>query len=139
MGIQPVKSFILNPPFQPGAAALPHGGAHFLIREHAIPFGPKSHRERDKTIQVGSLSKLLMQAPIHQNELAEAFQIQGSDSQGSTAFWIGCAPGMREASEMRGVSTDTADSRKRIRLGFAEMNVKKTGHLRFSLFLWGHA
>src|SRR5208282_6932555 len=89
MGTQPAKSFILNPPFQPGAAALPQGGAHFLLREVAIPFRPQPHRQRDKTRQVGSPSKLFVQAAILQNELAEAFQVLRCDSQGSTFFRYG--------------------------------------------------
>jgi hypothetical protein len=74
----------LNPLFQPGAAALPQCGAHFLVGEPTIPLHPQAHRQRDETIQVGSLSKLLVQAAVRQDDLAEAFQILRRDGQGST-------------------------------------------------------
>jgi len=82
---------MLNPLFQPRAAALPQGGAHFLIREHAIPFGSQPHCQRDESIQVGSLLKLFAEAAVCQDELTEAFQILRFDSQSTKSRTQGTA------------------------------------------------
>jgi hypothetical protein len=83
MGIQPAKSFILNPLLQPGAAALAQRGAHVRFREGAIPLGPQAHRQRDETFQVAGVSEFFVKAWIRQDQVAEAFQVFRGDSQGS--------------------------------------------------------
>jgi protein disulfide-isomerase len=59
-----------------------HGGAHFLVREHASAGRCQADRQGDETIQVSGLPKLFVQGAISQNELAEALQIFSCKFQG---------------------------------------------------------
>jgi hypothetical protein len=93
MGTQPAKSCILNPPFQPRAAAFAQRLAHVLIREQTPLLRPQSHRQRDKTIQVGGMSQLFKKASIRQDQLAETFQVLGCNGQSSVLFGQGTLVG----------------------------------------------
>jgi hypothetical protein len=53
MGIQPAKSFMLDPPFEPRATGFLQGDANLIGRKNAAAFGAEADGQRDECVEIG--------------------------------------------------------------------------------------